>query len=165
MQTLSREEDLSSACTPVTHAGRSSSHRISPRHQLEKHSSGCCPCDPMASPVALLKASLSHTPPTHMASALVNVASCPDGLQKKEGVSCSPRKYCSVLVTSAHSPGVRVKPGTNGDKGRAASKLGAAPFQGPPRLGSLTTYTSSNFKKASFLFHVAKAPSRPISRP
>lgn len=101
-------------------------------------------------------------------------------------MSCLPRKQCSVLVTSAHSPGVRVKPGTNGDKGQAASKLGAAPrsaphmasvgrhrrppgrqhpFQGPPRLGSLTTYTSSDFKKASFLFHVSKAPSRTISRP
>ena len=144
MQTLSREEDLSSACTPVTHAGRSSSHRISPRHQLEKRSSGCCPWDPTASPVALLKASLSHTPP-HTHSLCPGECSLLPGWSPKGGGSVLFAKKAVLCVSHLCS-----QPRGEGE----------ARNQWRQRPGSLQARGSTQVSPAHGICGEAQAPSR-----
>lgn len=152
--------------------------------------------DPTASPLP------SHTPHVHTrtrtctrrASTRGKIASCPDGLQEKEGVPCLPRALlcvrhlCSLLRgeaeartpwrqrpgnptkrAAAHRSAQRVASGGSTGLGTVHQPVAAPPThpgrRHPFQGPPRLGSTSSDFGKASVLIHVARAPSMPTSRP
>lgn len=127
MQELSREKELSSACSSACWR-KESSQNLS-KAQLENLSPGCCPCDLRASPSPCWW-SLSHTSPctgTHtQPQCWQTQPSAPMVSERRR--ECPASRERIAPCQSPHRSCVRLKPGTHRDRQRPESptKLGAA---------------------------------------
>lgn len=132
MQELSREKELSSACSSACWR-KESSQNLS-KAQLENLSPGCCPCDLRASPSPCWW-SLSHTSPctgTHtQPQCWQTQPSAPMVSERRR--ECPTSRERIAPCQSPHRSCVRLKPGTHRDRQRPESPTKLGQQTGQPR--------------------------------